>query len=109
MSQKIENGNLDEENIDNDDENELALVSTETDPESHSAKKSKRTKQNFTVTGNPLRLLWKNVAWSICEQDVTSKWERAVIGSCCGHRRSMLEVANSWEDKVNAYKFHLNK
>lgn len=64
---------------------------------------AKRSKHSYVVAGNPHRLLWKNIAWSICEQDMTSKWERSVIGACCGHRQSMLDVASTWEDKVYIY------
>lgn len=55
---------------------------------------------NFTVVGNPMRQLWKKVAWTICDEEGMSKWERGIIGACCGHRKSMTAVANSWEDKV---------
>lgn len=82
----------------NFDENDQNSVNHNDDGANARAKTAKMS--SFAVSGNPLRLLWKKVAWSICEQELTSKWERAIIGACCGHRKSMLEASSTWEDKV---------
>jgi hypothetical protein len=56
--------------------------------------------KRYQVSGNSKRDLWKNIAFSICESNGLSKYERASLGALCGHRQAMLDVATSWEDRV---------
>ena len=55
----------------------------------------------YEVSGNFERDMWKNIAFSICQSNGLTKYERAALGALCGHRQSMVNVAGSWEDKVN--------
>lgn len=65
-----------------------------------------RSHPNFVVKGNPDRDLWKYISWKICEDQGLPKWEAAVVGSTCHHRQSILNVAQTWEDKVRLKMSH---
>jgi len=58
-------------------------------------------KQDFEVSGNSERDMWKHIAFSVCETNGLTKYERGSLGALCGHRQSMLDVAGSWEDRVS--------
>lgn len=56
--------------------------------------------QGFALLGNTERDVWKCIAFETCESNGLSKYARAALGGLCGHRRAMLNVAVTWEDKV---------
>lgn len=64
------------------------------------AKRQARPNPDFDIRGNPKRDLWKQVTWKVCEKNALSKYDRALLGSLCGHRPAMLNVAQTWEDRV---------
>jgi len=74
-----------------------APVQSEFPPDS---RRQARPVPDFIVTGNCKRDMWKMITWEICEMNKLGKYDRAALGSVCGHRQSMLDVANSWHDYV---------
>lgn len=59
---------------------------------------------SYRVLGNVDRDMWKRIAFIICDtKKELPAFEKAVLGTLCGHRQAMLNVAGSWEDKVNFY------
>lgn len=71
------------------------------------SKRQAKPNPDFEIYGNPKRDLWKNVTWKVCEKNTLAKYDRALLGSVCGHREAMLGVAQNWEDRVRPEKLPL--
>lgn len=65
---------------------------------------TEKTNMKLPVEGNSRRDLWKRCAYIIADNPKLDDYNRAVIGSLCGHLDSLLNVCNgSWWDLLWAY------
>lgn len=64
------------------------------------SKRQARPNPDYDIRGNVKRDKWKSVTWKVCEKNVMSKYDRALLGTLCGHRQAMLDVSQNWEDRV---------
>ncbi|XP_006886166.1 PREDICTED: nuclear pore complex protein Nup107 [Elephantulus edwardii] len=55
------------------------------------------------VEGNPYRCIWKISCWRMAEDELFSKYERAIYAALSGNLKQLLPVCNTWEDTVWAY------
>ncbi|KAF5276258.1 hypothetical protein FQA39_LY06607 [Lamprigera yunnana] len=53
--------------------------------------------------GNETRDLWKIASHKYCEKDSLNIYEKASLGAFCGNLKSLLRVAENWEDYLWAY------
>lgn len=70
------------------------------------SKRQTRPNPDYDINGNRKRDMWKLVTWEVCEKNDIGRLDRALLGSACGHRESMLDVAHSWEDRVSFFSWH---